>query len=87
MGNLLQEFQPLFERIEAGSAERDLHRVLPHEQLDWGFFWDSGFLALRVPVELGGRGMALEDFYELLTSPSQPLTEHPPGAAFPYFPD
>ncbi|MET3721752.1 MULTISPECIES: acyl-CoA dehydrogenase family protein [unclassified Arthrobacter] len=64
MDSLHQKFQPIFDRIAAGAAEREQTRTLPFEQIGW--LRDSGFTALRVPAEYGGSGIRLPEFYELL---------------------
>ncbi|WP_313815530.1 acyl-CoA dehydrogenase family protein [Citricoccus sp.] len=61
---LRAEFAPLFSRIRAGAVERERTRDLPFlvvEELKV-----SGFTALRVPPEFGGRGVGLSDFAALL---------------------
>lgn len=51
---LLATFQPVFDRIAEGEAERERDRRLPHEQIEW--LKEERFGALRVPPELGGYG-------------------------------
>lgn len=48
-------FAPVFAEIAEGVRERDLDRVLPVEAVN--ALKRSGFGALRVPVEFGGRGL------------------------------
>lgn len=45
---LKDRFAPLFERIRAGAAQREVDRILPFEQIGW--LKESGFTALRVPI-------------------------------------
>ena len=57
-------FEPIFDKIAEGSAEREQGRVLPHEQVRW--LIDARFAALRIPVERGGLGASLQQVFELL---------------------
>lgn len=62
---LRAEYAPIFEAIRAGAVQRERGRDLPFlvvEQLK-----ESGFTALRLPAEFGGRGVGLADYFELLT--------------------
>lgn len=62
--SLRAEFAPLFSRIREGAVERERSRELPFlvvEELK-----QTGFTALRVPLEFGGRGVTLSDFAALL---------------------
>lgn len=57
-------YRPLFESIRAGAVDRERRRELPFlvvEELK-----ETGFTALRVPVEFGGGGVRLEDYFQLL---------------------
>ena len=63
--SLAERFRPIFASIAEGAADRDRHRELPHEQIR--LLRDSGFTALRVPVDLGGSGASLHDTFALLT--------------------
>jgi alkylation response protein AidB-like acyl-CoA dehydrogenase len=47
------KFRPLFQRIEAGTLEREKNRILPHEQIQW--LKEAGFGAVRVPKAFGGK--------------------------------
>ena len=58
-------FAPVFERIAAGSVEREQKRELAHEPVQW--LKDAGFTALRVPRRYGGGGATLPQFFRLLT--------------------
>jgi len=63
-GQLRATFQPVFDKIAEGSAERERGRVLPHQQVRW--LIDARFGALRIPVERGGLGVSLQQVFELL---------------------
>ena len=63
--NLREEFAPLFTEIAHQAVEREQNRDLPFQAVDK--LKASGFTALRVPVEFGGRGISLAQFFELLT--------------------
>ncbi|MEI5997451.1 acyl-CoA dehydrogenase family protein [Paraburkholderia bengalensis] len=58
-------FAPIFERIAAGSIEREQKRELAHEPVSW--LKEAGFTALRVPTRYGGGGATLPQFFRLLT--------------------
>lgn len=58
-------FQPLFDRIAEGAAERDAFRELPTEAVR--LLRDAGFGRVRLPVELGGYGASLRQTFSLLT--------------------
>jgi alkylation response protein AidB-like acyl-CoA dehydrogenase len=61
---LAQRFRPLFEEIAAGAEERENERILLHHQVRR--LADTGFTALRVPVEFGGSGVSAPQFFRLL---------------------
>lgn len=61
---LAQRFRPVFDRIRATAVERDLQHRLPHEELHW--LRAEGFARLRLPVEQGGTGATLTEFFGLL---------------------
>ena len=61
---LAAEFRPVFQRIRASAVQRDLHRRLPTEELDW--LRRSGFPKLRLPAALGGFDATLPELYALL---------------------
>lgn len=61
---LAQRFRPVFQRIRDGAVERDLQHRLPHEELHW--LRAEGFARLRLPVEQGGTGATLTEFFGLL---------------------
>lgn len=58
-------FSKIFERIAAGAVEREQNRELAYEAVKW--LRDAGFTALRVPQRYGGGGVALPQFFRLLT--------------------
>lgn len=62
---LKARFRPVFDRIAEGALRRERERILPFEEISW--LRDSGFTALRVPVEFGGSGANLVQFFDLLT--------------------
>lgn len=61
---LTARFTPLFAHIAQGSIERENARTLPHEAVH--ALKESGFTALRVPVEFGGSGVTLRQYFNLL---------------------
>jgi alkylation response protein AidB-like acyl-CoA dehydrogenase len=61
---LAANFRPIFEKIEQGAIERELNRILPHEQIQW--LKDARFGALRVPRDKGGFGATLPELFNLL---------------------
>lgn len=62
---LAAEFRPIFARIREGAQAREQQRELLFEPLQW--LKDVRFGALRVPVEAGGYGATLPQFFALLT--------------------
>lgn len=62
--DLLQKYQPVFDRIAEGVVERERTRQLPHEQIGW--LKAAGFGAVRVPREHGGDGGSIVDLAQLL---------------------
>ena len=62
--DLLARFQPVFDRIAAGAAQRDRQRLLAHEPVQW--LQDAGFGAVRVPTAYGGLGASVEQWVDLL---------------------
>jgi len=58
------KFRPLFQRIEAGTLEREKNRILPHEQIQW--LKEAGFGAVRVPKAFGGEGISQKQLFQLL---------------------
>ena len=61
---LSAKFQPVFDRIAEGNAERERGRVFPHDQVRW--LIDAGFGRVRIPVEQGGLGASLQQTFGLL---------------------
>ncbi len=61
---LVESFKPTFDRIAAGSVERERNRTFPFEQVQW--LKDADFALVRVPEELGGFGASLEQTFYLL---------------------
>lgn len=61
---LLERFQPVFDRIAAGAAERDVTRRRPHEEIGW--LKEARFGAVRLPRDEGGLGATLEQEHVLL---------------------
>lgn len=64
MSNLVEHFQPLFDRIAEGALDREFQRTLPHEQIRW--LADAGFTKLQVPAAYGGQDISVEQLVELL---------------------
>jgi len=62
--DLRTRFRPIFDKVGAGSLEREQGRVFPHEQVRW--LNDAGFGTLRIPEEHGGFGASLEQTFLLL---------------------
>ena len=57
-------FRPIFARIRERAVERELTHTLPREEIGW--LKQAGWLALRVPTELGGKGITLPEYFSLL---------------------
>lgn len=64
MNNLVEHFQPLFDRIAEGALERELQRSLPYQQVRW--LADAGFTKLQVPAAYGGQDISVSQLVELL---------------------
>jgi alkylation response protein AidB-like acyl-CoA dehydrogenase len=62
--DLLNIFNPIFDKIRADTASRERSRTLLFEQVGW--LRDERFGALRVPVELGGYGATVVQLFDLL---------------------
>jgi len=58
---LTRRFAPVFERIAEGAVAREADRRLPFEQVEW--LREAGFGRIRVPVEHGGLGASLPQFF------------------------
>jgi len=54
----------LLERISAGANEREREQVAPHEVIGW--IKEAGLGRLRLPVEDGGAGLTLPEFFAAL---------------------
>ncbi len=61
---LAARFRPIFARIAERAAEREHDRELPFDAVGW--LREARFGALRVPVEHGGFGASVEQFFALL---------------------
>ncbi|EPF69953.1 acyl-CoA dehydrogenase family protein [Acinetobacter rudis] len=61
---LINKYRPVFEKIAAGTLQREQQRILPFEQIQW--LKQVGFTAVRVPVEQGGDGASLTQLFQLL---------------------
>ncbi|MDN7592233.1 acyl-CoA dehydrogenase family protein [Burkholderia seminalis] len=61
---LAERFRPVFARIADGALERERSRTLPYDPIEW--LRESGFGAVRVPVEHGGAGASLPQLIQLL---------------------
>ena len=66
---LAAPFRPIFADIAEKATERDLARDLPHETIRR--LKEAGFGAVRLPVEAGGKGASLPQFFNLLIELSQ----------------
>lgn len=62
--DLRATFCPLFEQIGASARARELARRLPYEEVR--LLKEAGFGALRLTEADGGRGVTLEQFFQLL---------------------
>jgi len=63
---LVERFQPVFDRIAEGAVERESGRILALDAVE--LLRAAGFGTLRVPVEHGGLGAGLGDVFRLLIS-------------------
>lgn len=62
---LAERFRPIFARIAEGAVHRENERELAYEAVAW--LREARFGALRIPIEFGGLGASVEQFYDLLT--------------------
>ncbi|GLQ09460.1 monooxygenase [Devosia yakushimensis] len=62
-------FRQIFARIRERAVARDVERDLPREEIRW--LKDAGFSTLRLPVENGGLGLTLPEFFGLLIELSE----------------
>jgi alkylation response protein AidB-like acyl-CoA dehydrogenase len=61
---LAARFRTVFERIAAGTLDREQQRILPFEQVGW--LKEAGFTTLRLPPEFGGDPVSHEHLFRLL---------------------
>ncbi|MDA2890194.1 acyl-CoA dehydrogenase family protein [Mycolicibacterium sp. BiH015] len=64
LAELADRFEPVFDKVAEGNADRERHRVFPNEQVK--LLNDAGFGTLRIPVQHGGFGASLEQTFLLL---------------------
>jgi alkylation response protein AidB-like acyl-CoA dehydrogenase len=58
------ELKELLARIAAGAEQREREQIPPHEQIGW--IRDSGLSRLRIPLDQGGGGANIREFFETL---------------------
>jgi alkylation response protein AidB-like acyl-CoA dehydrogenase len=58
------ELEELLARIAVGAEQREREQISPHEQISW--IRDSGLSRLRIPIEHGGGGASIREFFETL---------------------
>ena len=63
ISELQEHYRPLFEKIAAGTLQRELDGELPFEPVRW--LKEEGFGALRVPEQYGGSGLTWPELTEL----------------------
>lgn len=61
---LTERFAPVFAKIAEGAAEREADRELPFDQVEW--LREAGFGRIRVPIEHGGLGATLPQYFRQL---------------------
>ena len=54
----------LLDRIHAGVEEREREQIAPHEVIEW--IKKAGLGRLRIPVEDGGAGLTVPEFFAAL---------------------
>ncbi|MDW5593847.1 acyl-CoA dehydrogenase family protein [Conexibacter stalactiti] len=59
-----EQLDELLARIAEGAAERERTGTAPFEQIGW--LKEAGFGALRIPVEEGGGGASVREFFDVL---------------------
>ena len=64
MPALFERFVPVFDQIAAGAVARETERTLAHDAVK--LLAESGFTAVRVPVEYGGSGVGISQLFTLL---------------------
>ena len=69
------ELQKLLARIAVGASERERDGIAPHEQIGW--IRKSGLSRLRLPVQQGGGGATIREFFATLIA----LAEADPNVA------
>jgi alkylation response protein AidB-like acyl-CoA dehydrogenase len=69
------ELQELLARIAVGADERERERIAPFEQIGW--IRESGLSRLRLPLDQGGGGAGIREFFETLIA----LAEADPNVA------
>ncbi|CAB3793375.1 acyl-CoA dehydrogenase family protein [Paraburkholderia fynbosensis] len=62
---LTRRFAPVFARIAEGAVQREQHRELAYEPVEW--LREAGYTRLRVPQQYGGEGVSLAQFFALVT--------------------
>lgn len=62
---LADRFRPIFDRIAASASEREQQHRLPFAEI--AELTEAGFGAVRVPLEFGGGGATVPQFFRLLT--------------------
>jgi len=63
------ELAELLARIASGAEQREREAIAPHEQVEW--IRASGLSRLRIPVQQGGGGASLREFFEVLIALAQ----------------
>ena len=58
------ELEQLLDRIREGASERERERIAPYEQIEW--IRQAGLGRIRIPVDQGGGGATVREFYEIL---------------------
>ena len=66
---LAERFRPVFDSFREGATARDVGRILPFAEFER--LKQSGFGALRVPVDQGGSGATLPELFGLLVELSE----------------
>lgn len=63
-GTASSRFQEVFDHIAAGAINREQNRILAYDAVEE--LRQSGFTALRIPAELGGQNVSLQETFRLL---------------------
>lgn len=61
-----ERLSPVFEEIAAGAVHRETDHVIDHDAVT--ALRDAGYTRLRVPVEYGGDGLSLAEFYPFVVA-------------------